>query len=55
MNFEQTYTIRFIPYHRPRNEKKIDILAISRVDAINKLLEIEKFHLKKIIRVGRGH
>lgn len=46
------YYVRFLPYHRPRIEKTINILAISRVDAINKVLENEKFHLKKIIRVG---
>lgn len=49
------FTVRYIPYHRPRLEKEVDVLAISRVDAINKLLENEKYHLKKIIRVGRSH
>lgn len=47
------YTVRFLPYHRPRTEKTIELIAISRVDAINKVLEIEQYHLKKIIRVGR--
>lgn len=48
----QEFYIRFLPYHRPRIEKTVVFSAISRVDAINKLLESEQYHLKRIIRVG---
>lgn len=53
MILENLYSVRYLPYHRPRTEKTIELIAISRVDAINKVLEIEQYHLKKIIRVGK--